>query len=98
MNPSSAPTYVPNQVTLTPGDHNTTDITMTFGTAASTTTGRWNMSLPYNATIESAISTENWGIQVVMAEQYQFTSGVSEVSLEINGTCVDPSHCDLFWV
>ena len=97
MDPSTPPTYVSNQVTLTPDDHNVTDITMTFGTAAGTTSGRWNMSLPFNATLESAISTENWGIEVIMAEQYQFTSGVSEVSIEINGTCPN-SECDLFWV
>lgn len=97
-NPSPAPTYVSNQVMLTPADKNPTDITVTLGTAANATNGPWSMLLPWDPTLDSAISTDNWGIEVLMEDQYQFTSGISEVSIEINGSCPDPTQCDLFWV
>ena len=98
-NPTSSPTYISNQVTLRPDNYyHATDISVAFGTAAVVpVAAEWYMWLPWDSWAGSSISTDDWGIEVVMADQYQFTSGISGVSIEINGTCPN-SECDLFWV
>ena len=71
-------------VTVSPGNYDEDDISVSYDD------DEWRLA------ITNGFPVDKWELEVTMAGSYQFNTGSSAVTVELNGDCVY-NECDLFW-
>ena len=71
-------------VTVSPGSYDEDDISVSYDD------DEWRLA------ITNGFPVDKWELEVTMAGSYQFNTGSSAVTVELNGDCVY-NECDLFW-